>query len=186
MGKSVKMVLSLIVLVVLYVFVSSYNNLVKDEESVSGAYAQIDSNLQRKLDLLPNLVKVVKSYAKHETELFSKITQLRASSTNEQKNIQEIQKLNNKINLSTLKLFAVAENYPNLKSSEQFLQLQAQIEGSDNRINITRMQYNEMVKYFNAQRRVFPSNIVAAIFGFNEKEYFTAEIAAHKKVDLDL
>jgi len=181
-----KISLVVVPLILLVVFAINYNNLVKDEESVSEAYSQIESNLQRKIDLLPNLVKVVKSYAKHETQLFSKITEIRSSATNSPKNIQSMQKLNSRINLSTLKLFAVAENYPILKSSEQFLQLQAQIEGTENRINITRMQYNERVKYFNAQRRIFPANIVAAIFSFDKKEYFMAEHIAHKKIELDL
>jgi LemA protein len=181
-----KIILSLVVVVVVFVFISSYNKLVTKDEQVSEAYAQIESNLQRKLDLLPNLVKVVKSYAKHEDELFTKIAQLRSSKTDNQKDIKQIEKLNSKLNISTLKLFAVAENYPNLKSSEQFLQLQAQIEGADNRINITRMNYNESVKNYNKLTKVFPSNLIASMFGFEKKEYFKAEAEAHKKMDLDL
>jgi LemA protein len=181
-----KIILSLVVVIVVFVFISSYNKLVTKDEQVSEAYAQIESNLQRKLDLLPNLVKVVKSYAKHEDELFTKIAQLRSSKTDNQKDIKQIEKLNSKLNISTLKLFAVAENYPNLKSSEQFLQLQAQIEGADNRINITRMNYNESVKNYNKLTKVFPSNLIASMFGFEKKEYFKAEAEAHKKMDLDL
>ena len=186
MSKSLKIGLVVLVVAILGIFMSSYNSLVKADETVNEAYSDIESNMQRKLDLLPNLVKVVKAYAKHETELLTSITSLRASGKNLPTNVAAMQQLNKKMNMATMKFFAVAENYPNLKSSEQFLQLQAQIEGSDNRINITRMQYNEMVKYFNAQRKVFPSNIIANMFGFTQKDYFKAEVKAHEKIELDL
>lgn len=186
MNKNYKIGFALVVVVIMYIFTTSYNSLVIGEERVSEAFSQIESNIQRKVDLLPNLVKVVKSYAKHETELFSKITELRASSSKGTNTVKDIQKLNNNINLSTLKLFAVAENYPNLRSSEQFLQLQSQIEGAENRINIMRMQYNSEVKDYTSKMRTFPENIVALSMGFQSKEYFQAEPVAHKKIALDL
>ncbi len=186
MNKSVKIGIAVVFVAVLGISMSSYNKLVISEENVSESYSDIQSNMQRKLDLLPNLVKVVKAYAKHETELLTSITSLRASGKNLPTNVAAMQQLNQKMNMATMKFFAVAENYPNLKSSEQFLQLQAQIEGAENRINITRMQYNESVKYFNAQRRIFPSNVIAGITGFEAKEYFKAEAKAHEKINLDL
>lgn len=184
MSKSLKIILAVVVVGVLGISMSSYNNLVKTDEAVKEAYGDIESNMQRKLNLLPNLVKVVKAYAKHETELLTSITKLRSSQL--PKNVDEMQKLNKNLNLATMRFFAVAENYPNLKSSEQFLQLQAQIEGAENRINITRMQYNFAAKEFNVQMRIFPSNIVASLTGFSDKEYFKAEVKAHEKLKIDL
>ena len=179
-----KLAATIILIALIYIPISSYNSLVAKDEQASQAYAQIESNMQRKLDLLPNLVKVVKAYAAHESELLTNITKLRSSRLPE--NVNDMQELNKNLNLATMRFFAVAENYPNLKSSEQYLQLQAQIEGAENRINVTRMQYNISAKEFNVQRRIFPSNIVANLAGFSAKEYFEAEKQAHEKINLDL
>lgn len=187
--------LGLIVVGILIIFMMKYNGLVEKEEQVKEAWSQVESNLQRKLDLLPNLVKVVKSYAKHEKELLSEITALRANANtmlgqknvlSQKANIEKLGALKKSLDASLLKLFAVAENYPDLKSSEQFLQLQSQIEGAENRINITRMQYNQAVSAFNAYIRRIPANIVAGIGSFKRKAYFKAEDNAHKKLDLGL
>jgi len=187
--------LGLIVVGILIIFMMKYNGLVGKEEQVKEAWSQVESNLQRKLDLLPNLVKVVKSYAKHEKELLSEITALRANANtmlgqknvlSQKANIEKLGALKKSLDTSLLKLFAVAENYPDLKSSEQFLQLQSQIEGAENRINITRMQYNQAVSAFNAYIRRIPANIVAGIGSFKRKAYFKAEDNAHKKLDLGL
>lgn len=185
-GTIVKITMSLVLLVLIFVVIFSYNSLVSKDEEVSEAYSQIESNMQRKLDLLPSLVKVVKAYAAHESELLTNITKLRASGKNIPTNVAAMQELNKEVNMATMKFFAVAENYPNLKSSEQFLQLQAQIEGAENRINVTRMQYNFSAKEFNTQRRIFPSNIIANMAGFTPKEYFKAEEKAHEKLNIDL
>lgn len=187
--------LGLVVVGILIIFMMKYNGLVGKEEQVKEAWSQVESNLQRKLDLLPNLVKVVKSYAKHEKELLSEITALRANANtmlgqknvlSQKANIEKLGALKKSLDTSLLKLFAVAENYPDLKSSEQFLQLQSQIEGAENRINITRMQYNQAVSAFNAYIRRIPANIVAGIGSFKRKAYFKAEDNAHKKLDLGL
>jgi len=187
--------LGLIVVGILIIFTITYNGLVEKEEQVKEAWSQVESNLQRKLDLLPNLVKVVKSYVKHEKELLSEITALRANANtmlghknviSQKANIKKLGTLKKSLDTSLLKLFAVAENYPDLKSSEQFLQLQSQIEGAENRINITRMQYNQAVSAFNAYIRRIPANIVAGIGSFKRKAYFKAEDNAHKKLDLGL
>jgi len=187
--------LGLVVVGILIIFMMKYNGLVGKEEQVKEAWSQVESNLQRKLDLLPNLVKVVKSYAKHEKELLSEITALRANANtmlgqknvlSQKSNIEKLGALKKSLDTSLLKLFAVVENYPDLKSSEQFLQLQSQIEGAENRINITRMQFNEAVSSFNAYIRRIPANIVAGIGSFKRKAYFKAEDNAHKKLDLGL
>ena len=173
-------------------FILMYNSIVNKEENITEAFSQIESTIQRKADLLPNLVKVVKAYAKHEKETFEAVAKLRTAKINtlneapSKEQVQKMIKLNKAINNSTLKLFAVAEQYPQLRSSEQFLQLQAQIEGTENRINITRMNYNSTVKEFNAQIRRFPSNLIASSFGFSKKEYFKAQESAKKDLVLDL
>jgi len=187
--------LGLVVVGILIIFMMKYNGLVGKEEQVKEAWSQVESNLQRKLDLLPNLVKVVKSYAKHEKELLSEITALRANANtmlgqknvlSQKANIEKLGALKKSLDTSLLKLFAVAENYPDLKSSEQFLQLQSQIEGAENRINITRMQFNTSVSAFNAYARRIPANIVSAVGGFQRKAYFKAEAEAKQKLDLGL
>lgn len=191
----VLIVISVVIVGMLAWFMTSYNTLVKKEEQVKVAWSQVESNLQRKLDLLPNLVKVVKSYAKHEKELLTQITALRSKSLKElnngsnmpdSKKIETMQKMQKKLDLSVMKLFAVAENYPQLKSSEQFLQLQAQIEGAENRINITRMQFNDSVGSFNSYIRTMPANIISSISSFKQKAYFKAEDKAHEKLELDI
>jgi len=187
--------MGVIVVVILGVFWAGYNALVSKEEKVMQSWSQVESNLQRKLDLLPNLVKVVKTYAKHEKELLTEITALRSNADNlinekralpNEAQVAKLGKMKQDLDASLLKLYAVAENYPDLKSSEQFLQLQSQIEGAENRINITRMQFNSAVGDFNAYMRTIPSNIIASIGGFHRKAYFKAEKSAHKKLDLGL
>ena len=178
-----KIVLGLVFVVIVLIALLSYNTLVTKDEQVSEAYSQIESNIQRKLDLLPNLVKVVKAYAKHERELLTEITKLRSSQL--PSNVKEMQKLNKSLNMATMRFFAVAENYPNLKSSEQFLRLQSQIEGTENRINITRMQYNTSVKELNTLLRVFPSKLIAPLAEVTPRAYFKAEVKAHEQLKLD-
>jgi LemA protein len=186
---------SVIIVGMLGWFVLSYNTLVVKEEQVKTAWSQVESNLQRKVDLLPNLVKVVKRYAVHEKEVFEKIAALRSDALHtlqqsrgkaDEAHIKQIEKMQQKLDASMLKLFAVAENYPQLRASEQFMQLQSQIEGAENRINITRMQFNEAVGAFNHYIRTIPANIVASVAGFQRKAYFKAQKEAHEKLDLGL
>jgi len=188
-------VLSVIIVGMLGWFIISYNTLVTKEEQIKTAWSQVESNLQRKVDLLPNLVKVVKHYATHEKEIFESITKLRSNALKVMQNTQDnvdtkqikaLEQVEQKLNSSVLKLFAVAENYPQLRSSEQFLQLQSQIEGSENRINITRMQFNDAVGDFNRYMRTIPANIVASVAGFQQKAYFKAKKKAHKELKLEI
>jgi LemA protein len=172
-------------------FIFSYNKLVTKEEQVKVAWSQVESNLERKLDLLPNLVKVVQKYASHETKLLTQITALRANALQtltsvKTQNLKSLQKTKKALDTSVGKLFAVAENYPELRSSEQFLELQSQIEGSENRINITRMQFNNAVGEYNAYRKRIPANIIAKLGNFSQKAYFKADKQVHKKFNLGL
>ncbi len=165
-------------------FMFSYNALVAKEERVKTAWSQVESNMQRKVDLLPNLVKVVKRYAAHEKELYTQIAALRSEAgkmlEHSQSDTAKLAALQKRMDAATTELFAIAENYPELRSSEQFLQLQSQIEGAENRINITRMQFNEAVGEYNAYLRHIPANIIASIGRFRPKAYFKADETAHK------
>lgn len=192
-GMYLMIALGVLLLAIGFWFFFSYNTLVKKEEATKASWAQVESTMQRKLDLLPNLVKTVKAYAQHETKLLTEVTKLRAEalkqieekSTDPQR-LKTLAALQHRLDAGIGRLMAVAENYPELKSSEQFLQLQAQIEGTENRINITRMQFNEAVADYNAYLRTLPANIVAAIAHFAPKAYFKAQKAAHQKLELDL
>lgn len=178
MKKSRYLILIILFMIVIF-FGFFYNAIVAKEEAVRSAYAQIESNLQREVDLLPNLVNVVKKYAQHEETVFENITALRAGASKSLQP-QQLAKLDRSLKQSTLQLFAVAENYPQLASSEHFLALQSQIEGAQNRINVSRMLYNEAVSEYNAYIRQFPANIIAKMTGFQQKEYFHADKKAHQ------
>ena len=172
----------------LLIFGMLYNSLVNKSEAVDAAWSQVENTMQRKLDLIPNLVKVVKSYTKHESELLTQITSLRASTKNilQAKDGAKLAKLNTKLNSSMMQLFAVVENYPELKSSEHFLQLQAQLEGSENRINITRMMFNDAVGAYNSAIRRVPHKFIANTIGLKKHAYFKAEKQAHEKFKLEM
>jgi len=166
----------------------SYNSLVTFSESVSGARAQIESNIQRKADLLPNLVRTVKAYTRHEEKVFTEVAKLRnqARKSLQQGDLKAVADLNRALDGATLKLMAVAENYPDLKASEQFLQLQSQIEGTENRINITRMNYNEAVRRYNAALRRIPGRFIAPLAGLKPAAYFRAEVGSKTPLKLEI
>ncbi|NPA65493.1 MAG: LemA family protein [Epsilonproteobacteria bacterium] len=152
-----------------------YNTLVTKQEAVDSAFSQVQSNIQRKADLLENLVQTLSRYVKYEKNLLTKITELRSEVKNQPKtnnNIQKVGSLNKQLQGITHTLLLSVENYPDLKASEQFLELQAQIEGSENRINITRMNYNEAVKEYNTLLKKFPYNLIAKIVDFQQKPYY--------------
>ncbi len=166
----------------------SYNSLVSLSEEVSAARAQIESNIQRKADLLPNLVRTVKAYARHEKKVFGEIAALRSRTLDNlrQHDLKNAVALNKALDGATLRLLAVAENYPDLKSSEQFRELQAQIEGAENRINITRMNYNEAVRAYNAALRRIPGRWIAPLTGLKPAPYFQADEQAQKAMKLEI
>jgi len=161
-------------------FISGYNKVAKLDEAVKAGWRQVDTVLQRRYDLIPNLVNTVKGYATHEKEIFTEITRLRsqwASAGTGQEKMKAAGELEGAIS----RLLVVAENYPDLKASENFLSLQAQLEGTENRIAVQRMRYNETVQTFNTYIRTFPGNIFAGIRGLSEPApYFEAEEKARK------
>jgi LemA protein len=165
----------------------SYNSLADLSEAVSSARSQIESNIQRKADLLPNLVKTVKAYAKHEEKVLGDVSRLRfGPAGGAAADMKRISSLNAQLSDAALKLMAVAESYPDLKASEQFRQLQAQIEGAENRINITRMLYNDSVREYNAALKKIPGRFLAPLLGLRPAAYFEADTHAKKEIKLDI
>ena len=179
---------TIIILVVLSLLalwgVKAYNGLVKNQESVSSAWSQVENNYQRRSDLIPNLVATVKGYAEHESSTLEAVVQARANAISvnggnlSEEEVAAYQKAQGEVSSALGRLLMVVENYPELKANENFLDLQAQLEGTENRIAEARRQFNETAKAYNVKVRTFPSNIVASIFGFDAKGYFEADEAA--------
>src|SRR5690242_8565361 len=166
-----------------------YNSLVKMDESVNQAWAQVQNQYQRRLDLIPNLVETVKGYAAHESQVFTDVAEARASVgklqmtpeiLNNPQTFQRFQEAQAGLTSALSRLLAVAENYPQLKANENFLQLQSQLEGTENRIATERKKFNEMIQDYNVRVRTFPASIIAGMFGFGQKQYFQAEAGADK------
>jgi LemA protein len=174
----------LAVLVVLGVIVGgwlmgSYNGMVTAREGVDKAWAQVQNVLQRRGDLIPNLVETVKGYAAHEKEVFESVADARgrlAGATTP----GEAAAANAGLTSALGRLLAIAENYPQLKANENFIRLQDELAGSENRIATERMRYNEAVRAYNILIKRFPANVIAGMFGFTEKEYFEAEAGARE------
>ena len=160
----------LLVLLVVYVIVL-YNSLVADRNKVKNAWSQIDVQLQRRFDLIPNLVESVKGYMQHEEKILSAVAELRSSWANAT-TVAEKSTLNNQLTESLKSLMAIAENYPDLKANQNFLELQNELENTENKISYSRRDYNDTVTKFNIKLEAFPSNIVASIFNFNKEELF--------------
>ena len=164
-----------------------YNSLVGGEESVRSAWSQVESQYQRRADLIPNLVNTVKGYAAQEKDVLLGVTEARAKvgQITVTKEVLEdadafskFQAAQDQFSSAISRLLAVAENYPNLKSNENFMALQTQLEGTENRIAVERKRYNEVVQDFNTKIRRFPASIVAGLTGFKEKQYFKAKEGA--------
>lgn len=158
-------------------FLSMYNGFITAEESVNGAWGQVENQYQRRADLIPNLVSTVKGYASHEKELLTDITNARSQWT-AAVTPQEKMEAAGSIDSALSRLLVVVENYPDLKASENFLVLQAQLEGTENRIAVERMRYNDQVRAYNTMIKKMPAAIIANMLGFNEKPYFEAEKGA--------
>ncbi|HEY6190812.1 MAG TPA: LemA family protein [Bacteroidota bacterium] len=166
-----------------------YNSLVKMDESVNQAWAQVQNQYQRRLDLIPNLVETVKGYAAHESQVFTDVAEARASVgklqmtpeiLNNPQTFQRFQEAQAGLTSALSRLLAVAENYPQLKANENFLQLQSQLEGTENRIATERRRFNEVVQDYNVRVRSFPTSLMAGLTGFGQKAYFQAEPGAEK------
>jgi len=176
--------LFVLVIVLVGVFVAIYNRLVVQRNRVDNAWSQIDVQLKRRYDLIPNLVETVKGYAAHETGVFEKVTQARANAINAQ-GVEAQGQAENMLSGALKSLFAVAEAYPDLKANENFLNLQNELTNTEGKIAYARQFYNDSVMMFNTAIQTVPSNIVAGMFGFKEREYFEAEPEAAEVPKVD-
>lgn len=181
---SVIAIIAVVALVVVGPLVGSYNNLVKMNEEVDGKYAQVQVQLQRRYDLIPNLVEVVKGYAAHEEQVFKDIADARAALGGARTVDQQVE-ANNALEGALSRLLVVVENYPNLKADAQFTGLRDQLEGTENRIAVERQRYNETVKTFNARVKSFPTVIIARMFGFDARTYLLAPNEAQNAPKVD-
>jgi len=156
-----------------------YNRLVAQDQQVKAAWAQVQNVLQRRADLIPNLVETVKGYATHEKEVFENVAEARSRLAGET-SPREAAAANAGLTGALGRLLAIAENYPALKANENFIRLQDELAGTENRIAVERMRYNEAVQAFNTSIKRFPTNFLARMLGFSEKEYFEAEPGAQE------
>jgi len=169
------LVILLIILgAVVAMVIGMYNSLITLRNRCDNAWSQVDVQLRRRYDLIPNLVETVKGYAKHEREVFEKVTQARASAINAQ-TVKEQGQAENMLTGALKSLFAVAEAYPDLKANQNFLMLQEELAGTEGKVAYARQFYNDVVMKFNMKQQVFPSNIIANMFGFKIKDYFQIE-----------
>lgn len=171
-----------------------YNTLVSMQESVNSAWSQVENQYQRRADLIPNLVSTVQGAADFEKSVLTEVTDARsrvgqvklsAEDLSDPQKFQQFQQAQDQLSSALSRLLVVSENYPQLKANESFLQLQSQLEGTENRISVERRRYNETVQTYNTQVRSFPSLIMAKIFGFKEKEYFKAVTGSEKAPDVN-
>jgi LemA protein len=165
-----------------------YNSMVKLDEKVSAQWAQVENVYQRRADLIPNLVNTVKGYANFEKDVLTAVTEARAKATSvnvdasklSPESIQQFQQAQGQLSSSLSKLLVVVEKYPDLKANQNFLELQAQLEGTENRITVERGRFNEVTQEYNSTIRTFPNNITSGMFGFSKKGYFEAEKGAEE------
>ena len=169
-----------VVAVVAIFFYATYNGFVNREEGLKGAWADVETQYQRRADLIPNLVSTVKGYAAHETQTLNEVTEARARATSinlsaddlTPERLAQFQRAQAEVRSALGRLIAVSESYPDLKANQNFLELQAQLEGTENRIAVARKDFNAAAQQYNVSVRRFPANLVAKMFGFEQKPYF--------------
>ncbi len=172
--RNTLIVVGVVVFIVLSFLLSlkgTYNSLVAMDESVKGAWAQVENQLQRRYDLIPNYVETVKGYAKHEKEVFVKVTEARSKVAGAG-SIGEKVAANNQLSSALSRLLVVVERYPELKANTNFIRLQDELAGTENRIAVERRRFNEAVRVFNTKIRSFPTNLIAGMFGFDKAAFF--------------
>jgi LemA protein len=177
MSKTLKTVLIVVGILILIILIplsylrGTYNTLVTMDEGVKAAWAQVENQLQRRYDLIPNLVETVKGYAAHEKEVFIKVTEARSKVAGA-KSIGDKIQANNTLSSALARLLVVVERYPDLKANTNFIRLQDELAGTENRISVERRRFNETVRIYNTKIRSFPTNIIAGMFGFEKATFF--------------
>lgn len=174
-------IILIVVGVIAFFIILLYNSLIRLRNQVKNSFAQIDVQLKRRNDLIPNLVEAVKGYMKHEKSVLENVTKARSAILSA-KTVTEKSKASNKLTETLKSLFAVAENYPQLKANENFLQLQEEITGTENKIAYSRQHYNDIVMVFNTKIETFPNNTFAKMLNFKKQDSFVAEAAERKNV----
>ena len=175
-----------IVVIVIMWAVGAYNGMVTLDEGVQGKWADVETQYQRRADLIPNLVSTVKGYAAHESETLESVVKARSEASSVKvdpenltpEKLAEYQKAQSGVSSALGRLMVIVEKYPDLKANQNFMELQSQLEGTENRINVARRDFNEAAKNYNTVIRSFPKNIFAGMFGFEKKAYFEAEKGA--------
>ena len=189
MKKNKGLIITIVVIVLVALWgILSYNGLVGMYENVSNQWANVETQYQRRSDLIPNLVNTVKGYAKHESQTLEAVMAARSQATQVKidpsnctpQQLAAYQKAQGDVTTALGKLLAITENYPDLKANQNFLELQSQLEGTENRINVARKDFNDSAKEYNTSLRRFPRNIIASMFGFDKRNYFEAEAGAEK------
>jgi LemA protein len=182
-GCSVGGIILIVLAILIFWGIGSYNNLITLNEQVNQSWSQVENQYQRRADLIPNLVNTVKGYADFERGVLTDVTEARAKVSqmnitpevlNDPQAFQKFQQLQGELSSALSRLLVTVENYPQLKANENFLQLQAQLEGTENRISVERLKFNQTVQSYNTTIKRFPTSIFANVFGFNEKQYFRA------------
>lgn len=189
MKKNKGLIITIVVIVLVALWgILSYNGLVGMDEKVSNQWANVETQYQRRSDLIPNLVNTVKGYAKHESQTLEAVMAARSQATQVKidpsnctpQQLAAYQKAQGDVTTALGKLLAITENYPDLKATDNFKMLQEQLEGTENRINVARKDFNDSAKKYNTSLRRFPRNIIALMFGFEKRNYFEAEAGAEK------
>ena len=187
-GLIILIAVAAVVLGIFFWFQGNYNNMVKMDEGVQAAWSQVENVYQRRADLIPNLVATVKGYASHEQQTLEGVISARSKATQitvdpedlTSEQLAKYQKAQGELGSALGKLLAITENYPDLKANTNFLELQAQLEGTENRITVERKKFNDAARVYNTTIRQFPKNIVAGMFGFEKKPYFEAQEGAQQ------
>lgn len=178
-------IILIVVVVLIIALIGMYNGLVQSKIKVDNAWSQIDVQLQRRFDLIPNFIETVKGYMQHESETFEKIAKLRTSWTNAG-SVSEKADLDNQLSGALKTIMAVSENYPELKANQNFSELSEELRNTENKISFSRQFYNDTVTMYNTKLQVFPSNIIAGMFNFTARDLFKAESdEARKNVKVD-
>jgi len=199
MGKGAKIgcglliVLAVVALMAVFLLKNTYNSMVVLDEDVKNSWSQVQNVLQRRMDLIPNLVETVKGYAAHERETLEAVINARANATKTQVNandmtpaqMQKMMEAQNGLSSALSRLMVVVEQYPNLKANENFLKLQDELAGTENRIAVERKRFNDATRKYNGTLRSFPTVLIAGIFGFNQRPYFEAPTEAQQAPKVD-